>query len=216
MEHEFWHDRWEQGATAFHQGRVNGMLERHAAVLGDARTVLVPLCGKAVDMAWLRARGHGVLGVELSPIAAEAFFDEQGIACERTRAGPFEAFEGDGVRILCGDFFDLTPADLEDVEAVYDRAALVALPDPLRARYVEHTLAVVPAPAPILLLTFEYPPQDMDGPPFSVGEAAVRALLEPRCTVHALEHLDVLDEEPRLAKRGVTSLTEHAFQVSRA
>ena len=215
MEHDFWHERWEQRATPFHQGRVNAMLERHAGVLGDADTVLVPLCGKAVDMAWLCARGHRVLGVELSPIAVRDFFEEQEIACERSRVGPFEAFEGDGIRLLCGDFFDLAPAHLEGVEAVYDRAALIALPDTLRARYVEHVLALVPARAPTLLLTLEYPPEDMNGPPFTVDEAAVRALFEPRCTVRALEHLDILAEEPGLAQRGATSLVEHAFHLER-
>mgnify|MGYP000992455332 CR=1 FL=1 len=66
MDHGFWLERWRNGQIGFHNSEVNGMLLRHHAQLGAAARVLVPLCGKSLDMGWLAAQGHEVVGIELS------------------------------------------------------------------------------------------------------------------------------------------------------
>ena len=136
----------------------------------------MPLCGKSRDMWWLAQRGHPVLGIELSQTAIEAFFTEANAPYQRRQAGVFQSFEGNGVSILCGDFFELTPLDLSDVAGVFDRGSLVALPQEMRRRYAEHLLTVLPLGAQILLLTIEYDQSVASGPPFAVHPNEVTAL----------------------------------------
>lgn len=216
MEHDFWHERWEGNRIRFHQGVTNPMLERHHGILGAAGAgqVLVPLCGKAVDMAWLAGRGWQVLGVELSPVAVRDFFAERGSEPAESRDGAFEAREADGVRLLRGDFFVLGAAQTAGVVAAYDRAALVALPASMRARYAAHLLDRLAPAAPVLVITFEYPQLEAHGPPFSVGEEEVRALFGARRHVRCLESIDVLEENPDLKARGLSRLVEHAFALT--
>lgn len=215
VDNAFWLDRWRADQIAFHQGRANAALGRHFAEVaqGADSRVLVPLCGKAVDMAWLRERGCDVRGVELSPVAVADFFREQGLAHEERDAGAFRVLAGERVTLLCGDFFELDPRLAGDPGWVYDRAALIALPPELRERYAAHLLSVIPPAARILLLTLEYPAGDFDGPPFSVAEKEVRALYARHREVRTLSSRDILAEEPGLAARGASALVERAYLV---
>ena len=210
---EFWHGRWQEGFTPWHEGRVNRCLERHFALLGLAEDALVlaPLCGKAVDMRWLLEQRCRVLGVELSPIAARAFFEDHGLRFEEREEGPFTVLEGERLSILCGDFFDLTAAHLAQVGAVYDRAAVGALDVPERGRYAALLCERLPVGVPQLVITLEYDRQRMEGPPFSVGDADMRRLYDTRYGLRTLESSDVLDDYPRFRERGLDALTEHAF-----
>ena len=216
MDPDFWHARWRNSEIGFHQEEINLHLQhfwaRTAAPAGCA--VFVPLCGKSRDLLWLREQGHPVLGVEISPIAVEAFFDEHGLAARRTEQGPFTRWEYEGLAILCGDFFALRPGDLAGVGAAYDRASLIALPPALRLRYGEHFTRLVPATAPTLLVTLEYPQSEMDGPPFSVSEAEVHALYAPHRQVTCLHRQSILDENPRFQARGLTRLQETAYLLA--
>jgi thiopurine S-methyltransferase len=176
--------------------------------------VLVPLCGKSRDLLWLRARGHAVLGVEISPIAVRDFFIENVLTPQVTRQGAFERYEADGLVVLCGDFFDLTPELVQAVAGVYDRASLIALPPELRTRYAEHSAAILPAAAGTLLVTMEYPQNEMSGPPFAVCEDEVRRLYETRYTVTRLFTKDILAENPRFRERGLHALTEKVYRLA--
>lgn len=216
MDERFWQDRWRDNAIPFHRVDVNHYLEKYfkRLALGNGGEVLVPLCGKSVDMRWLARRGCRVTGVELSDIAVHDFFEEQGTTAVEREDGAFLVLEGGGIRLLCGDYFALEPRHAADVAAVYDRAALIALPRKMRARYVDHLLSLLAPDVPILLLTFEYPGRDIDGPPFSVDEAEVRALYASRRRVTRLDSVDRLADEARLAERGLTRLEEHAFLLT--
>lgn len=215
MEPEFWHSRWRENLTAFHRSEVHPYLREFAHRLppASAGEVFLPLCGKSLDLGWLAGRGYGVLGVELSPIAVRAFFEEHDLAFHETPAGAFRRFEGGGVTLLCGDFFALDAAQLAGVGAVYDRAALVALPPPQRSRYARHLLRCLPAAAPLLVVTFEYAQHEMDGPPFSVGESELRELFGARGRIEALAAREMLHEEPRFRERGMTRLEEKAYLI---
>lgn len=174
---DFWLTRWQNNQIGFHEGVPNSLLVAHFAALGvpDGGRVFVPLCGKSRDMPWLRAQGVTVVGAELSRLAVERFFAEAGLAPDIASAGRLERFAAAGVTVFVGDVFDLDAATLGAVDAVYDRAALVALPEPVRARYAAHLIALTGG-APQLLLTFEYDQSRQKGPPFSVAEAELRAL----------------------------------------
>ncbi len=175
MEPGFWIERWAEGRIGFHEGRPNQYLERHAARLAGARRVLVPLCGKAVDLAYLASRGHEVVGVELVEDAVRAFFAEQAVTPAVQRRGAFVEYAADGITILAGDMFATTRELIGPIDGFYDRAALIALPPALRARYVPHVRGLVRA-APGLVITLEYEQALMDGPPFAVFEDELRVL----------------------------------------
>jgi thiopurine S-methyltransferase len=216
MDKEFWLERWVRDEIAFHQDAFNPHLRRHWPRLNaahDAR-VFVPLCGKSLDMRWLREQGYAVLGVELSAIAVEAFFGENRETPRRFEDARFKHAVADEIHLLCGDFFDLAQDDLKDVGAVYDRASLVALPPSLRARYVEHLLNLLPSKTPILLLSFDYPQAEMQGPPFAVSAEEVKALYAPRAKVDLIEQLDALENFPRFRERGLSRLYENIYCIT--
>jgi thiopurine S-methyltransferase len=177
MDPDFWLARWQNNQIGFHEGAPNTLLKAHFAALGLApgSRILVPLCGKSHDLHWLRAQGFAVVGAELSRLAVEQFFAELGLTPTQEGIGGLKRFAAGGVTIFAGDIFSLEAATLGPVEAIYDRAALVALPAPLRARYAAHLIALTQA-APQLLVTFEYDQARHQGPPFSVAEPELRAL----------------------------------------
>lgn len=192
MEADFWHTRWENMQIGFHEGMVNRMLAAHldALVLAPGARLFLPLCGKTRDIAWLSARGYRVAGAELSEIAVRQLFEELNVTPQVTLTGPLRRYAADGIDIFAGDIFDLTADLLGAVDAVYDRAALVALPEGMRARYAVH-LAAITAIEPQLLITFEYDQSIMQGPPFSVPDAEVRACHGARYDISVLAEAEV-------------------------
>jgi len=217
MEPEFWLDRWQRHEIGFHQGQINADLQAYWPHLGcaPASPVLVPLCGKSTDMCWLHERGHRILGVELSALAVQEFYAEQQLVPRRYPAGALECWEAEGYRILVGDFFDVDAAALAGVSGVYDRAALIALPPPVRARYARHLTRMLPQHCAMLLVTMDYPQELMSGPPFSVPESEVRALYAPAFTVTTLAARDNAVSEPHLQQRGLQSRRECVYLLQR-
>lgn len=216
MKKDFWLERWQREEIGFHEGVANAYLtqfwqELHLPQGGD---VFVPLCGKSVDMRWLREQGHAVMGVELSSFAVQSFFNENSYMAISCASEKFECYEANGIRILCGDFFDLSRADLPAISAVYDRASMVALPPEMRERYVAHMVSVLPHAAQILLITFDYPQHEMSGPPFAVSPAEVEMLYRKHAEIHLLAQMDVLAHNPRFQQRGLTSLQENIYLLS--
>lgn len=166
MQPEFWHDRWARHQIGFHESAVNPLLVEHFPSLGKMRPgsrVFVPLCGKTLDIDWLLARGHNVVGIELSPVAVAELHERVGHPA--------------GLDVIVGDFFELTAGRIGAIDAVYDRAALIALPPGMRQRYVAHLKAIT-ACAPQLLITLAYDQNVVDGPPFSVSDDEVHALYD--------------------------------------
>ncbi len=216
MKKEFWLERWERAEIGFHQNDINPYLQQFWPTLKSAQggEVFVPLCGKSLDMVWLREQGQSVLGVELSGIAVRDFFTEQGKSPTHTHTDKFECCEADGVRILCGDFFDLRKEDMANVNAVYDRASLVALPTDMRERYAHHLAEILPSGTQVLLVTFDYPQEEMPGPPFAVSVEEVRALYDQYAEIDLLKQVDILDREPRFKARGVTRMQENIFLLT--
>ena len=187
MDPAFWHDRWETNQTAFHEGTPNALLTGNVGRLGlaDGGRLFVPLCGKTVDIAWLLSQGYRVAGAELSRIAVDQLFEDLGVTPEVAAAGPLSHYRADNLDIFQGNIFDLGQDRLGPVDAVYDRAALVALPAPLRRDYARH-LVEMTGGAPQLLIAFDYDQDRMDGPPFSVGEDEIRQLYGTRYAIEPI------------------------------
>lgn len=215
MTPDFWLKRWREGATGFHMNRVTPLLPKYWPSLGlsAAARVLVPLCGKSLDMAWLAAQGHPVLGIELSPVAVEQFFDEQQLSPTEHGSSMGRHYVAEGIEIICGDIFGVDKATLASCSAVYDRAALVALPADMRGRYVRHVYGGLAPGYRGLLLTLEYDQALMEGPPFSVAADEVQALYAAHAVAQETDRLDIIDKEPKFAARGLRHLESVTWRL---
>ncbi|RVU29847.1 thiopurine S-methyltransferase [Neptunomonas marina] len=208
MEHDFWHQRWEQGRIGFHQGDINPYLKEHWSelALDKGSKVLVPLCGKSLDMLWLQEQGYAVLGCELSEAACRAFFAENMRVPELTQQDIGPVFSSDNITLLAADIFTLEAAHLADVAAVYDRAALIALPKTMRKDYAQLLIDRLPLGCQLLLVTLEF---DADaGPPFSVPQREVEALFSGRFMVERLAEVALGGERGAGRVEVVYRLTE--------
>jgi thiopurine S-methyltransferase len=158
MDPAFWRARWQSNDIGFHQPHIHELLQEHwpGLKLPPGSTVFVPLCGKSLDMVWLAQQGHRVIGAELSELAIDDFFAERGLSPTTTTTGDFVVKSADAYEIWRGDIFELPNEATAGVAGVYDRAALIALPPSLRRRYAEKLTALLPSPAPILLITLDY------------------------------------------------------------
>jgi thiopurine S-methyltransferase len=217
MQAEFWLQRWREGRTGFHRDTPLPLLLQHWPTLAlprDSR-VLVPLCGKTLDMPWLAEQGHRVLGVELSPLAVEQFFAEQGLTPERCESPMGMHHVAGNIEIIQGDVFALDDATLASCAAVYDRAAVIALPPPLRERYAREVYARLPAGCRGLMITLEYPQHEMEGPPFAVDADSVHALLDRDWQVEQIDRRDILASQPRFQEDGVTALHTAVYRLRR-
>jgi len=185
---DFWHQRWEQSRIGFHLGQVNPWLVEYwpSLKLHAGSRVFVPLCGKSLDMLWLAEQGHEVVGVEISPVAVRDFFAENRL--------------------------ELQPAQLGEVAAVYDRAALVALPASMRSDYVAHLDALAPT-APRLLITLDYDQAKAEGPPFAVSDDEVRELYANHASLTRLAAADILDDNPKYREKGLDRLVESVWRI---
>lgn len=214
MEADFWRAKWERGEIGFHGSTPNPLLLKHFPTLGLApgARVFLPLCGKTLDIHWLLAQGFQVAGAELSALAVDQLFAELGVAPEITpeitAEGPLLRHAAPGIVVHQGDIFALDAAALGPVDAVYDRAALVALPAVLRPRYAAHVAGIADE-APQLLIAYEYDQTAMDGPPFSVGAEEIRRLYDPRYQAACVETRPVAG-----GMRDGTAATESVWRMT--
>lgn len=174
MHHEFWHERWQSNQIGFHQDTAHPLLIEYWERLGltPGTRVLVPLCGKSPDLIWLTGKGHSVVGVELSELAVRDFFAENGLQAAVVQPGHYTA---GNIELIVGDFLATTSEALGPVDAVYDRAALIALPAPMRRDYARHVQKVAGS-APQLIISLDDPQDRISPPPFSVPEAELSTL----------------------------------------
>ncbi len=217
MKAHFWHERWEKGQLGFHQTERNALLLKHWPRLAVPRSapVFVPLCGKSLDMHWLREQGHPVVGIEISSIAIRHFYEAAGIDFRVDSQAALRRSFGSGYELFCGDFFDLDRRDLAQVRACYDRASLIALPPEMRVRYARTLIELLPKKAAILLISLEYDQTKMTGPPHSVAPSEVEALFGADYSIELLESVGPLQASPRFIEGGLEVSTEHVLLLTR-
>ena len=214
MDSSFWHEAWREDRTSFHQNEVHPELRTHADwfLSRGPHEVLVPLCGKSCDLGWLARQGHRVLGIELSMIAIEALFER-----ERWTPSPFkqdgvQGWRWGAVTILCADLFTLPATFDPRCSRLWDRAAMVALPDAMREAYVRRVRSLLTEEACGLVSTLESVPEDRGGPPFSVGHAE----LERHYMGAHVERLSEQRPDPEsYLSRGYTDLKTFTYRIDR-
>ncbi|TKB78530.1 MAG: thiopurine S-methyltransferase [Nitrospira sp.] len=192
MDASFWHERWEKNEIAFHETQANPLLVTYfdKLSLGKGRRVFVPLCGKTLDLAWLLSQGCRVAGAELSKLAIEQLFVELGREPRISEIGGMDCYSANNIDIFVGDIFALSREMLGPVDASYDRAALVALPEDMRRRYATHLMKIT-GTAPQLLICYEYDQGLMAGPPFSISHEEVCQHYRERYEVTLIASRDV-------------------------
>lgn len=181
MDAAFWHQKWASNQIGFHRDTVNPLLVRYLNNLGleKGQTVFLPLCGKTLDIVWLREQGLLVKGIELNEPAVIELFESLLLKPKVIEIGDLKQYSAEGLIIYVGDIFKLTSAILGKVNAVYDRAAIVALPDTMRADYAGQIVALSKK-ADQLLINYVYDQSIMSGPPFSVSNEEL--------AIHYAEH----------------------------
>ena len=192
MEARFWHEKWEQGDIGFHKTQANPLLVKHVnqLMLTKGSRIFLPLCGMTRDISWLLAKGFRVVGVELSTFAINELFKELKLEPKIATLGNFLHYNAKDIDIFVGDIFDLSAEYLGFVNAIYDRAALVALPEETRQTYASHLINLTDA-ASQLLISYEYDQSLMDGPPFSVAKTAIEQLYGVTYQLQQLERQNV-------------------------
>ncbi len=213
MNPEYWLVRWEKKETGFHAEEIQPGLLAGWTLLSNPKpaTVLVPLCGKSIDMLWLAKQGCKVEGIELSELACRSFFSENNLPLEESVDGNFKVFKYQNIRLWCGDLFHLRKAQLPEVDLIYDRASLVALPFPMRKKYAVH-LSRLFKTASHVLITFEYDHEEIIGPPFSVPFEEVRALYGAQFSIQKVESRSLVTYQGSKMRRfGIEELRESTF-----
>ncbi len=212
MDSSFWLQKWKKNDIGFHKSEANPALVKYfekLSLLQDSR-VFVPLCGKTLDIPWLLSEGYRVTGAELAEIAVEQLFDELGVQPKISSVGKTSLYSAKDIDIFVGNIFDVSSNILSSVDATYDRAALVALPEEMRNRYTVH-LREITDKAPQLLVTFEYDQNLMEGPPFSISKEEVARHYSDGYDLSLLASTDVIGglKGKCAAKENVWLLRKH-------
>lgn len=217
MKHEFWHERWEKNEIGFHLDEVHPCLIRLLQKEALGQRVFVPLCGKTLDIGYLLDKGFHVVANELSQLAVDQLFAQLNLTpdVQIWRHWPNDIghiYRAANLTVFVGDFFQLTPDDLGEVDWVYDRASVIALPDEMRRDYVQR-MKILAAQAIKWTITLEYDQSEMPGPPFSVTQQALQHLYGDDTSIEVVEHQDILEQEPRFKARGLTSFFQGVYRV---
>jgi thiopurine S-methyltransferase len=192
MDASFWHQRWGENNISFHEGEANPLLVKYFKELSleKGSRVFVPLCGKTLDIAWLLSNGYCVVGAELSEVAIEQLFLELGIEPKISVIGEIKHYSENNIDIFVGNLFKLSRNIIDPIDAVYDRAALVALPEEMRNQYAVHLTGITDK-APQLLICYEYNQSLMAGPPFSISNDEVSKHYKDSYDLNLISSADV-------------------------
>lgn len=217
MDPRYWLKRWEQGHIGFHANEPHETLirvwEKH---IQHASTAFVPLCGKSKDLKWLSDKGLRVIGCELSEIACRSFFEENALSYTTREFKEFTIYESVGIEIWCGDLFDLKSGYLPEWDLIFDRAALVALPEHMRQGYVNKIADLTPEGAQKLLLSFDYKADESIGPPFNIAPKYIPELYKAWKKVEKIADRSIqVGESSKLFKNGVKTIMEEAYLLTR-
>ncbi|MCX7116434.1 MAG: thiopurine S-methyltransferase [Legionellales bacterium] len=216
MDKEYWHRKWQSREIGFNQLQPNKLMQRYfsSLKLTPGCRVFVPLCGQSIDMLWLAGQGYQVVGVELSQIACSAFFKENKIQVKITEINDFTLYSSGEITIFSGDFFKLNQAVLDKIDAVYDRAALIALPMDVRKSYSEYLIELMTPATAMFLITTVYNQNEMQGPPFSVDENEIKALYSAHFDIQQL-YSKQAEMPAHLQAKGLLQATEQVYSLVR-
>lgn len=216
MEISYWKARWQKDKTGWHMNRVYPHLPAFwpRLQLNKGATVLVPLCGKSLDMLWLKNQNYDVIGIEVSEKAANEFFTENRLKFEKSSKALFTIYKSDNIAIWTGDFYKLKENYLPGVDAIYDKAAIIALPEKQRNKYADKLLSLCKSHTQILMNAFEYEQKEMAGPPFAVLREELDELFGQQFNIRLLHEESIFEDLTKFQHRGLSSyLVEKLYHL---
>lgn len=213
MQKKFWLERWEKNETKFNQKEVNPYLLQYKNFFEPlkGKRVLVPLCGKSIDLLWFLKEGAEVIGVEFSALAIESFFKEHHLTYEKTEKKPFIIYSSGALKFICGDFFQLKKEDIGEINWIYDRASIIALNKELRIQYGIQISKLSDRNTQIFMIVLSYDSHGNEGPPFSVPQDEVHELFSKNFQIQLISENERKDVMPHLVKRGLVDLKDSVF-----
>ena len=133
-----WEQQWTTDKPEFYREEVNAMLiKQHHEFAGGRKNlrILVPLCGKSLDMIWLADQGHSVVGVELIRKGIEVFLcdnklthREEPITLALEKQGTvFKVNEKDISLFECSIFDFSAEVAGEQFDCIWDRGSMTAI-----------------------------------------------------------------------------------------
>ena len=154
-----------------------------------------------------------MVGVELSSFACEAFFKENDLPFKLAYEKGFNIYQGEKITLFAGDIFELDRTMTGKLDAIFDRAALYALPSELRQRYVKAMINLLEPKAKMLLISFCYNQSEMNGPPFSVSEEEINCLYGHAFTIKQLYNEPVPEISEHHKAKGLTRADEQVYYL---
>ncbi len=212
MDFEFWDTCWHKDSQPFHVSQVHPLLKTVLPLLEPKSSVLVPLSGKSVDLIYLAKQQFKAVGIEFNPKAVSEFIASSGLNFAKNETTKASLFSADNIDLWLADFFALTPVELGSFTQVFDRTAYIALPKTLRADYAKHLINLLELPARIFMVTMDYPPEQMSGPPFFVDQKEL-AQQFPKATITEIARHSLLENHPRWQELELAYLDEVLYQI---
>lgn len=216
MEAQFWLNKWQKNEIGFHLPKPHPWLVAlwpQMFAQNPQAHVFLPLCGKTLDVDFFLQQGHTVTANELSDDAVVAIFERLAIKPQVTQWAGGKRYQAEGLIIYAGDFFTLSPSELTSVDWVYDRAALIALPQTMRQQYSQHLMQLCPS-AQQCLITLDYQQDLMSGPPFALSDEEVKQHYAATYSINELKSANIIEHEPRFAKNGLPELFQRVYQLT--
>lgn len=212
MSNKIWKSMWKHNQFQFHQPIINPLLQQYLPQLQLSANddILVPLCGKSLDMDLLIDSGYHVIGIELSKIAIQAYFDARNIKPQHEKKGQFIRWWHNDIEIWCGDIFNLTDNDISHVKTLYDCASLTALPSESRPHYVQHFYEKLSKQSQILLITTESA-DEHQLESASMIDSEVQSLYENYYQIELLHGQSSLKQDPEHPGAAIMPMDEKVY-----
>tara|TARA_R110002110_G_scaffold415800_1_gene656285 strand:- start:42688 stop:43344 length:657 start_codon:yes stop_codon:yes gene_type:complete len=215
MDQAFWHEKWNSDNIPFNQKQPNPFMVKffNRLNLKPGSTIFAPLCGKSVDLVWLAEQGFKVIGSELNYQACKDFYHENAIPFKEHKEKSFHFFSSENITLLAGDFFELSNDIIGKIDAIYDRASLIALPSDTRLLYAEKIINLTNANTHLFLITIGYKQSQMQGPPFSVNETEVYQLYSQYFHIETVHNKRAKNIPLHLQAKGLIEANDLVFSL---
>lgn len=220
MDCEFWNKCWQRPSQPFHVDGEHPFLKRcYADAFSAKQKILIPLSGKSLDAIALAERQFHSVSIEFNPLAVHQFFNENSLSPLITSfdsdSNPNESkslFQVENIDVWLADFFKVTPDDVGLFSQVWDRAALVALPNEMQKQYISHLKTLLKPKATLLIVLMDYDDSEMSGPPFKITETELKSLYHD-AQVELLDSIDIRASHPRWEELGLSYLHEKLYRI---
>ncbi|NVJ65705.1 MAG: thiopurine S-methyltransferase [Gammaproteobacteria bacterium] len=213
MDFDFWDNCWHRDSQPFHVTSEHPLLAKHLDRFDPDEKLLLPLSGKSVDPIFLAQHQIYSTAVEFNPKAVEAFIKENKLAPKKSETDNGVQFQLANFEVWLADFFALTSEEIGLFSQVFDRAALVALPEDLRQRYAKHLASMLKPQAKIFMVTMDYDPEQMDGPPFHINQSQLQTYF-PSAEIVEIDRHSLINNHPRWKELELSFLDEVLYQIN--